>query len=163
MATRRSPHRHFGPAAALTRRHATGWLLLPAWAALTVVPVLVPAQPAPGPTVKSPAGPAINSAISPATSAEITFLLDAVSSSACEFRRNGSWYGGPAAAGHLRDKYRYFADKQQIASAEQFIERAATRSEMSGLAYELRCRGVATVPLASWLRDQLAQHRATLK
>jgi hypothetical protein len=131
------------------------------------MPELALAQLAPGPSMKPTAGPTssatINPPISPATTADITYLLDAVASSGCEFRRNGSWYGGSAAAGHLRDKYRYFADKQQVGSAEQFIERAATRSEMSGLAYELRCRGGATIPLAPWLRDQLAQHRATVK
>jgi hypothetical protein len=148
MAAQRPPHRQHSPDGSVTRRHGISMLLRPAMAALLVLPAAALAQ---------------QSAISPAVSAEIGFLLDAVARSSCEFRRNGSWYRGPAAEGHLRDKLRYFADKQQIASAEQFIDRAATRSEMSGLAYEVRCQGSAIVPMGTWLHDQLVQRRATHK
>jgi hypothetical protein len=63
----------------------------------------------------------------------------------------------------MRDKFHYYADRQQIGTAEQFIERAGSRSEMTGLAYELRCGGAggAIIPTRQWLMDTLARRHAT--
>ncbi len=48
------------------------------------------------------------------------------------FQRNGSWYDGSDARAHLQRKYDYLLKKGMVDSAEQFIERAASQSSMSG-------------------------------
>jgi hypothetical protein len=92
---------------------------------------------------------------------EINYLLGFVESSACEFFRNGSWYGAKTAAAHLRDKYQMLlATGSQIYSAEDFIEEAATKSSLSGRPYQVRCNGKIAVTANEWLRDVLARYRA---
>lgn len=72
---------------------------------------------------------------------EIAGLMDALSNSGCRFQRNGSWFGAAEARTHLQRKYDYLLKKDKVDSAEQFIERAASRSSMSGRAYRVRCEG----------------------
>ena len=48
-----------------------------------------------------------------------------------------------------------------VASTEQFIELAATKSSSSGQSYQVKCGAVAAVPSAQWLGQQLKQIRAT--
>jgi hypothetical protein len=91
---------------------------------------------------------------------EITFLLDAVAHSHCQFNRNGSWYQGEQAREHLQKKYQYLDKRNLAATAENFIERAATSSSISGTAYQIRCPGAAPVASAAWFNDQLARYRA---
>src|SRR6266702_6846502 len=66
-----------------------------------------------------------------ATLVEIEYLLQHVGTSGCEFYRNGSWYDAVRAESHLRDKYKYLDARHQINSAEDFIDRAATKSSLS--------------------------------
>ena len=70
----------------------------------------------------------------PAARVEIEYLLQHVGTSGCEFYRNGSWYDAGRAESHLRDKYKYLDARHQINSTEDFIDRAATKSSLSGLA-----------------------------
>ena len=42
---------------------------------------------------------------------------------------------------------------------EDFIDRAATKSSLSGLAYQIRCKGSAAVPSGQWLYDALTLYR----
>jgi hypothetical protein len=91
--------------------------------------------------------------------AEISRLLEFVERADCSFNRNGTWYDGKAARAHLEQKERYLEDRGQIGSAEDFIEKAATRSSMTGQRYSVRC-GSATIPSADWLRSELARIRA---
>lgn len=91
--------------------------------------------------------------------AEVNFLLGYVEGSGCAFYRNGSWHDSSAAQAHLRDKYRYLAARDLINSAEDFIDKAATGSSLSGQAYQVRCNGGATVTSSQWLRDELARLR----
>lgn len=91
---------------------------------------------------------------------EVNFLLGYVEGSGCEFYRNGTWHDSRAAQGHLRDKYNYLVARGLINTTEAFIDRAATASSLSGLAYEVRCRGNAVVASNRWLRDELARVRA---
>lgn len=91
--------------------------------------------------------------------AEVNFLLGYVEGSGCAFYRNGTWYDSSAAQAHLRDKYRYLAARDLIDSAEDFIDRAATGSSLSGQVYQVRCNGGATVTSSQWLRDELARLR----
>ena len=95
--------------------------------------------------------PAAIAAQSATTHAEIAHLIDAVERSNCEFLRNGSWYDARQAASHLRNKYQLLSATDQIASAEDFISKAASQSSFSGQAYGLRCTGGALVSSAQWL------------
>ena len=86
---------------------------------------------------------------------EIRYLMDALSQSQCQFQRNGSWYGREEARAHLQRKYEYLLKRDQVDTAEQFIERAASRSSMSGKAYRVRCPGQPEVDAASWFGSRL--------
>ncbi|GAB2178341.1 DUF5329 family protein [Dongia sp. agr-C8] len=88
---------------------------------------------------------------------EIGHLIDFVRHSSCTFIRNGTEYGGAEAADHIQAKYDYF--KNEIASVEDFIARAASKSLMSGKPYQVRCEG-KTVPAADWMRAEDASYRA---
>jgi Family of unknown function (DUF5329) len=91
---------------------------------------------------------------------EINYLLGFIENSGCEFYRNGSWYDSKKAQTHLRDKYELLAARDQINTAEDFIEKAATKSSLSGRPYRVRCRGEDAVSSNPWLRDVLARYRA---
>lgn len=95
-----------------------------------------------------------------AVHAEIDALLQALSNSDCEFYRNGSWYPGSRAASHLQRKLDYFERKGLISDAESFVDAAATRSSLSGEAYQVRCPGHPAEPSAQWLNQKLEQFRA---
>jgi hypothetical protein len=90
---------------------------------------------------------------------EVEFLLGYVEGSGCEFYRNGTWHDPKAARAHLRDKYRYLAAGNLINTTEDFIEKVATQSSLSGQPYKVRCRDGATVTAKQWLRAELARFR----
>jgi hypothetical protein len=90
---------------------------------------------------------------------EVNFLLGYVEGSGCEFYRNGTWYDSKTAQSHLRDKYKYLVARNLINTTEEFIERAATESSLSGKPYEVRCNGGAAVTSKQWLRKELARFR----
>jgi hypothetical protein len=90
---------------------------------------------------------------------EINYLLGFVENSGCKFFRNGSWYDSKRAQTHLRYKYEMLAATDQINTAEDFIDKAATRSSLSGQPYQVRCSGDAAVTSNQWLRDVLARYR----
>jgi len=91
---------------------------------------------------------------------EVNFLLGFVEGSGCEFQRNGTWHSSVAAQVHLRDKYRYLAARDLIDTTEQFIERAATQSSLTGQPYQVRCKGGPTITSKQWLTDELSHLRA---
>jgi len=90
---------------------------------------------------------------------EVNFLLGYIEGSGCEFYRNGTWHDSKTAQMHLRDKYKYLVAGNLINTAEDFIERAATESSLSGQPYEVRCNGGAPVTSKQWLRDELVRFR----
>lgn len=92
--------------------------------------------------------------------AEVDALLNRLQTSGCEFNRNGSWYTGADAKAHLLKKLDYMEGKDMVSTAEQFIERGATGSSMSGKPYLVRCAGKAPVESAQWLKAELQQVRA---
>lgn len=94
-------------------------------------------------------------ALPAATAVEIDRLISALAESGCEFQRNGRWYGAGRAQSHLQRKLDWLVERDMVASAEQFIERAATRSSVSGRNYEVRCPGRPAEPSATWLRRAL--------
>jgi len=99
----------------------------------------------------------------PAARGEIVSLLSRLGASNCELKRNGSWHTASEAQTHLRRKLDYLVDKEAVASAEQFIERAATKSSRSGKPYQVRCRKRAPVASSQWLRTELKVLRAKAK
>lgn len=70
--------------------------------------------------------------LSAASRVEIESLLSKLKASGCMFNRNGTWYSSEEAQAHLARKLDYLVDKEAVANAEQFIERAASKSSMSG-------------------------------
>jgi hypothetical protein len=92
--------------------------------------------------------------------AEIDALMNKLQTSGCQFNRNGSWYTGAEAKDHLLKKLSYFEDHGDVKSTEQFIELAATKSSMSGKAYQVKCGAEPAVESQRWLTTQLAALRA---
>jgi len=91
---------------------------------------------------------------------EITHLLDYLGSSGCQFFRNGKWYSDmKTVRGHAEQKLRYFADKGRIHSAEDFIDLAAARSELSGKPYLVKCGKGPVETSAQWLKEELDRYR----
>ena len=95
----------------------------------------------------------------PPARAEVDALLGRLQASGCEFNRNGSWYAGAEARAHLLKKLDYLEGKDMVKTAEQFIERGASTSSMSGQPYLVRCTGKAPVESAKWLTAELQQLR----
>jgi hypothetical protein len=92
--------------------------------------------------------------------AEIDALMAGLQASGCEFNRNGSWYRAPEAKAHLLKKLNYLQGRTTIASTEQFIELAASKSSMSGRPYLVRCADSAPVESRVWLMHRLKSLRA---
>jgi uncharacterized protein DUF5329 len=92
---------------------------------------------------------------------EIEHLLGLIGQSGCEFFRNGTWYDAQQAQAHLRAKYEMMAANDLIGSAEDFIEKAASSSSVSGRAYQIRCGGTATTT-RQWFSSALADYRASV-
>ena len=90
---------------------------------------------------------------------EISALLANIELSGCGFYRNGSWYNSKMARAHLRDKYNYLARRDLINTTEDFIEKGASESSVTGRPYQVRCSGREAVPSSQWLRDELARYR----
>ena len=103
--------------------------------------------------------PSVQAAVPADARIEIVELLRRIGTSGCEFRRNGFGYDSRRAAQHLQFKFDALAARDAIRSAEEFIDKAATRSSLTGLAYEVRCAGTAAVPSGQWLHEQLSQMR----
>jgi Family of unknown function (DUF5329) len=90
---------------------------------------------------------------------EITHLLGLIEQSGCEFSRNGIWYSAQQAQAHLRAKYDALSASGQIRTAEDFIEKAASKSSMSGRSYQIRCGDSAPMPTSQWFTKALARYR----
>lgn len=108
-------------------------------------------------------GPAADAAPPAIATAEINYLLGFIERSACQFNRNGKWYGSKDAQAHIRQKYEFLAAKGVIHSAEDFIEHAATRSSTSGKEYAIKCGAAPVVTSNQWLREVLAGYRASAR
>jgi hypothetical protein len=95
----------------------------------------------------------------PAAEVEINHLLGLIENSGCEFFRNGTWYDSQRAAAHLRAKYQALAANGKIETAEDFIDKAASSSSMSGQAYLIRCGGTAPMTTRQWFSAALVRYR----
>lgn len=100
----------------------------------------------------------LQAAPSPLAKAEIDDLLNFVEHSDCRFVRNGSEYPATEARAHLQKKLDYLENKGLVDSAEDFIERAATKSSMSGKAYQVNCPN-GTQDASTWLNTELQRLR----
>lgn len=69
------------------------------------------------------------------------------------FIRNGKSYDAATAAKFLRGKWRNRAN--EIRTAEEFIERVATKSSTSGKPYLVRLENGREIPAATLLREHL--------
>ena len=105
-------------------------------------------------TLAAPASP-----VTSVTQAETEHLLAFVAKSGCKFNRNGNWYSGKEAAGHLQRKYNYLAERGAVTSTEAFIDLGASRSSISGKPYWVRCASAEPVPSAEWLTSELTKYR----
>ena len=104
--------------------------------------------------------PVARAETSPRTREEISFLLSYLQSSGCTFDRNGSQYDSAKAADHLRYKYRALDSRGDIGSAEEFVDKAASVSSITGRAYTVACGSDPARPTGEWLRALLLGHRA---
>ena len=101
-------------------------------------------------------------AATPAPSrSEINSLLQALQTSACQFNRNGSLYTAAEARDHMSRKVEYIENHGGFKSTETFIELVATKSSMSGQAYQVRCGQEPAMPSAQWMAQTLKNLRRT--
>lgn len=90
---------------------------------------------------------------------EIDHLLAFVAASGCTFYRGGQAYPADEAAKHLALKYD--TARPMLATADQFVDRVASASSMTGQRYRVACGGAPPTPSRDWLRGELARHRAS--
>ncbi len=103
--------------------------------------------------------PAAWAAAPPVAQIEINHLLGLIEQSGCEFFRNGTWYDAQRAQAHLRAKYAVLVVNDQIKTAEDFINKAASNSSSSGQPYQIRCGGGAAMTSNQWFGAALARLR----
>ena len=91
---------------------------------------------------------------------EIERLFAYLGKSRCEFARNGTWFTARRAAEHLRSKYDTLLEKGvAISSAESFIDKVASHSNVSGYPYLVRCGNDPAMESALWFREVLLRVR----
>ena len=90
----------------------------------------------------------------------INHLLTYVEESNCVFIRNGKEYNSKDAAKHIKRKYDSLMF--DIKTPEEFIERAASKSMLSGQLYWVQCADHSPIPSADWLMGELFNYRKTL-
>ncbi len=88
---------------------------------------------------------------------EINHLLQYIETSECSFIRNDKFYPGEKAVEHINKKYKHFLDR--IQSAEDFIEYSATKSELTGKYYYVKCNEHSRVRLKDWLLVEVKRIR----
>jgi hypothetical protein len=108
-------------------------------------------------------GAAFAEPVSPLVRSEIDALLGKLSSSGCEFSRNESWHSADEAKSHLLGKLHHLERKGLVQSTEQFIERAASASSLSGKPYLVKCGSAAPIESRTWLYAELKDLRARAK
>lgn len=106
-------------------------------------------------TILIPAGAGVSAA---SQEAAIQYLLDAVESSSCRFVRNDITYSSREFLGHLQSKMAL--NEELIGSAEEFIEKIATRSAVSEIPYVAICDGQLKIT-QDWFFDLLTNFRSS--
>ena len=90
---------------------------------------------------------------------EIGQLLGYLERSGCTMYRNGSWYSASDARAHLEKKYRYLLNRGLVSTTEDFMDRVATASSMSGEPYQMKCDTGESASSAEWLTAELQRLR----
>jgi hypothetical protein len=90
---------------------------------------------------------------------ETQHLFGHIKNSECRFNRNGKWYNAEEAMEHINNKYNYLVKIGLINSTEQFIERAASESSMSGKPYMIKCGEGEPVKSSVWFKRELMNFR----
>ncbi len=104
--------------------------------------------------------PSVSAAqLSPLAQREINALLHAVGTSGCQFIRGGLPYSAARAQEHLSSKYEAMAARGMLASTEDFIDKAATSSSITGQAYAIQCGAADPQKSGDWMRAKLAAMR----
>jgi hypothetical protein len=93
------------------------------------------------------------------TRSEVMHLLAFVQQSTCEFNRNDTWHSGLEARQHLEMKYDSLVIRGSISKAEDFVDKAASNSSLSGRDYQIRCRNGKTISSSQWLSAELRRYR----
>ena len=91
---------------------------------------------------------------------DVRYLLGFIEKSGCSFYRNGSWSDSKAAEAHVRMKFDYLSDRNEINTVRDFIDKAASVSSFSGSPYQVKCPGSAPVLSRAWLGEELARYTA---
>ena len=89
---------------------------------------------------------------------EIRYVIGSIGRNGCDLVRNDRRYSRREARGHIRSKWRL--NEQLVASAEDFIEKIASRGATSGQPYLIRCRGQQESTAQDWFSQLLADYRA---
>ena len=95
-------------------------------------------------------------ALSKGVAQEIQFLLNAIEQSGCIFIRNGDKHSAGEAAAHLAKKYSKV--KKRIKTSEDFINKIATKSFLTGERYIIECIEGQPMGTDDWLRERLTEH-----
>ena len=89
--------------------------------------------------------------------ATIAHLLEYVRTADVVFIRNGKEHSAEDAAKHIEKKYNHY--KKKIKTPEDFIERSATKSMMSGKLYQIRLKDGTVISNKDWLTAELERYR----
>jgi len=92
--------------------------------------------------------------------AEIDYLFSYLKNSGCQFNRNEKWHSADEAVSHLGKKYQYLLEKNMLSSTEDFIDKAATSSSMSGKLYLVKCGNEEPVQSGAWFKTRLSKYRS---
>ena len=121
-------------------------------------PAAPPALPVSSPVVPAPAPPSVPAPRGEDVAAVIEYLLARIGESGLTFIRNGREHTAAEAAAHIRRKYEHA--KGDIQTPEDFIDKVASKSDLSGQPYRVKMPDGTTRLAADWLRGLLAEYRA---
>jgi hypothetical protein len=100
---------------------------------------------------------------SPTVLQEVKHLLGFIEQSGCDFNRNGNWADSKAAQAHVMTKFEYLLRQDKIATALDFIEKAASESSMTGTPYQVKCGKAAPILSRTWLTEELKKYQSRLQ
>jgi len=91
------------------------------------------------------------------TEQAIQHLLSRIAGSSLIFIRNNETHPAQDAAEHINNKYQHFKD--EIKTAEDFIEKCATKSLLSGRYYQVIDKQGNKIRTHDWLMAELETYR----
>lgn len=93
--------------------------------------------------------------------ARLDYLLEVISHSPYNFIRSGSRYTGRRAEAHF--KWKFFRNRWQVSTAEEFIDRVASTSKTTGQPYLVEFSGKSRYPLRLFLSRELKRFDEEMK